>query len=352
MVNGSYTFLTSLHFGDSFQFKESGKGKMMRMKACGRWTIAGIGAAIASASLFAAAPLEPTVSEPRPSPKTAQDLPDYAPAPAIWKFSDSDTTIYLFGTIHALPQNFKWRNAKVNDVIARADEIVFESRTGESLDSDEILNNTMRRVFNYSRPPVLERVEPANRDLLKTSLKTQRLPMFLADAMPSWYTAFSIGPKDAFSSPSLSAFGCERVLQREFQRMGKPIGNLENGMDVFLTLSAVDERAQNLMLNNSLTRIRRAEQGESIATPVRVRNLRWATGQLDDSIIEELRALTGPGMYKALIVDRNEAWTGRLLQRLAQPGTVMVAIGTAHLYGQHSLQAMLARRGIKVRRIQ
>ncbi len=323
----------------------------MRREALGKWMIAGIVGAILSTSLFAAAPLETQSQALRAAPRT-DELPDYAPAPAIWKFGDSDTTIYLFGTIHALPQNFKWRNAKVNDVIARADEVVFESRTGESLDSDEMLNNTMRQVFNYSRPPVLERVEPANRDLLKTSLKAQRLPLFMADGMPSWYTAFSIGPKDAFSSPSLSAYGCEKVLQREFQRTGKPVSNLENGMEVFLTLSAVDERAQNLMLNNSLTRIRRAEQGESVATPVRVRNLRWATGQLDDSIIDELRALTGPGMYKALIIDRNEAWTARLLQRLARPGTVMVAVGAAHLYGQHSLQEMLARRGIKARRVQ
>ena len=51
-----------------------------------------------------------------PAPLAAQDAPaalpadliqDYEPAPAMWRLADADTTIYLLGTIHLLPEGFR-----------------------------------------------------------------------------------------------------------------------------------------------------------------------------------------------------------------------------------------------------
>ena len=38
--------------------------------------------------------------------------------PALWEVSDADTTIYLFGTIHLLPENYQWRTAKFDQAVA------------------------------------------------------------------------------------------------------------------------------------------------------------------------------------------------------------------------------------------
>ena len=44
-----------------------------------------------------------------------------APAarPALWKLADSDTTIYLFGTIHLLPKGTEWRTAKFDAALGQ-----------------------------------------------------------------------------------------------------------------------------------------------------------------------------------------------------------------------------------------
>ena len=52
---------------------------------------------------------------------------DYDPSPALWKISDDDTVIHLFGTFHVLPEGFRWRTAKLDEIIANADEVVFET---------------------------------------------------------------------------------------------------------------------------------------------------------------------------------------------------------------------------------
>jgi uncharacterized protein YbaP (TraB family) len=58
-----------------------------------------------------------------------------------------------------------------------------------------------------------------------------------------------------------------------------------------------------------------------------------------------------PEAYRRLFSDRNEAWAKWIAQRLDQPGTVFVAVGTGHLVGSDSVQAKLARVGVKSARV-
>ena len=42
----------------------------------------------------------------------AAELPSGPEGPALWKVSDEDTTIYLFGTVHVLPSDLVWYDAE------------------------------------------------------------------------------------------------------------------------------------------------------------------------------------------------------------------------------------------------
>src|SRR3546814_9737167 len=46
--------------------------------------------------------------------------------PALWKLADEDTTIYLFGTVHALPDGVAWFRGPVADALTQSDEVVTE----------------------------------------------------------------------------------------------------------------------------------------------------------------------------------------------------------------------------------
>ncbi len=47
--------------------------------------------------------------------------------PALWRVSDADTTIYLFGTIHMLPPGATWRSAAVDEALAGSQAAYFET---------------------------------------------------------------------------------------------------------------------------------------------------------------------------------------------------------------------------------
>jgi uncharacterized protein YbaP (TraB family) len=59
-----------------------------------------------------------------------------------------------------------------------------------------------------------------------------------------------------------------------------------------------------------------------------------------------------PELRDALLVSRNVRWAQWLDDRLDRPGTILVAVGAGHLAGDESVQAMLRKRGLKVRRVQ
>src|SRR3546814_3595014 len=53
--------------------------------------------------------------------------------PALWKLADEDTTIYLFGTVHALPDGVAWFRGPVADALTGSDEVVTEIIMDETM---------------------------------------------------------------------------------------------------------------------------------------------------------------------------------------------------------------------------
>ena len=53
------------------------------------------------------------------------------PRPALWKVSDRDTTIYLFGTIHLLPANYPWRSPALEKATQQSQSLVLETIVDE-----------------------------------------------------------------------------------------------------------------------------------------------------------------------------------------------------------------------------
>ena len=78
----------------------------------------------------------------------------------------------------------------------------------------------------------------------------------------------------------------------------------------------------------------------------------WKRGDNDSfaAVLGNVRAQS-PQAYKTLFIDRNATWASWIADRMDQPGTVFIAVGTGHLIGPDSVQQYLAARGIASARI-
>jgi uncharacterized protein YbaP (TraB family) len=276
-------------------------------------------------------------------------IPQPEPRPALWLLADEDTKIYMLGTIHVLPPGFRWRSAAVERAVGEASELVVE--TYEPPGADKGLDATTG--FFADKPvPILQRVPRNKRKPLKAAIEASGVPLPFLDRMHSWAAAMTLGIAQMLGEYGVEdpaqAPGVEDVLEETFRGAGKPISSVEDGDAVFASLSSLPEEVQTQLLLDAIAPAPPAAEAPS--EPVAAGEIEWVAGH-DQAMSLEGEAGFPPALYDVLVRRRNAAWTEWLEARLKKPGTLLFAVGAGHLAGRESVQAMLARRGLRVKRV-
>jgi uncharacterized protein YbaP (TraB family) len=273
------------------------------------------------------------------------------PRPALWLLADEDTRIYMFGTIHVLPPGFRWRSAALDKAVGESAELVVETYAPPGSENPDD-PAAIRGFFGENMAPILKRVPKSRRKALKAAIAASGLPEPMFDRMHSWAAAMTLGIAQMMSEYGVEhpdeAPGVEDVLEEAFRGAGKPIHSVENGDAVLASLSALPEPVQIQLLLEAIAPPAQADE-ESPAV-AGVGESEWVAGQAE-ALDLELDQAFPPALFDVLVRRRNAAWTLWLEERLKKPGTLLFAVGAGHLAGRESVQAMLARRGLEVKRI-
>jgi uncharacterized protein YbaP (TraB family) len=139
--------------------------------------------------------------------------------------------------------------------------------------------------------------------------------------------------------------GTETKLVASAKSAGKTLGELEGLEAQLKMLGRIPEAAQLAALEELLAKFE-----EAPATIKRMVEY-WNGGDAEGfaTLMKEMQGST-PEIYKVMMTDRNVQWAEWIDTRLDRPGTVFIGVGTAHLAGADSVQALLATRGIKAAR--
>jgi uncharacterized protein YbaP (TraB family) len=266
--------------------------------------------------------------------------------PALWQVSDPDTTIYLFGTIHLLPENYDWKGPTLQGAIDKSNELYVETIV-DPKNPAELIAALTKLGYSNGLPPILDRVPPQRRPLLQAAIAKSGIPMAAFDRMETWAAAFTLLGVQYRSIGLAGENGVEQTLRDSFGAEGKPIGQLETNAEQLGFFDRLPESAQRSLLEGAI-------EGSNKAGPEFAQMLRgWASGDVEAIAKTFNHDLSGsPELRKALLENRNENWSRWIEQRLAQPGTIMIAVGAGHLAGRDSVLAMLQRAGYRVQRIQ
>ncbi|MCT2558784.1 TraB/GumN family protein [Tsuneonella sp. YG55] len=279
-----------------------------------------------------------------PATATAAVVPAQA-GPALWKVADEDTTIYLFGTVHVLPKGGTWFDDRISGALAASDTIVTE--LPPTAMSDPSAQTTIMALAMLPPEKTLRAMlTDEQRATYEAALGKLKMPPQALDRFEPWFAAMTLSMLPLLQNGYAADSGVEKVLEAKAAANVKreAVETLEGQLRLFDELPA-DEQAAFLASVS--------EQIDQVVPQLAEMVTAWEAGDAD-----RLAALMNesmkddPVLAERLLYGRNRTWAGWIADRLAQPGTVFMAVGAGHLAGEKSVQEALAARGIQSVRVQ
>jgi len=265
---------------------------------------------------------------------------DVQPGPALWKLADEDTTIYLFGTVHVLPQGRDWYDTRIERAFTAADELVFEIEVEDTAGMQQVITDKARLAGERS---LRELMTPEDRAQFETVLDGFGLAPETFDRMEPWMAAMTLSVLPLTKAGYSTESGVEMALTgRATDKTRSALETIEQQIAVFDTLPM---DAQLAYLDHTVEAVPKTSDdvGRMVAE--------WLEGDADTLAAMMNEEMDDPELYRRLLTDRNARWAGWIGQRMDLPGTVFVAVGAGHLAGTGSVQDLLKERGFEVTRV-
>lgn len=286
------------------------------------------------------------------TPVLAQSAPTAAPSatatvdadPAIWVVRDADTTIYLFGTVHALRPGLGWFDEAVADAFNASDEVVFEIPQND--DPAAMQGLIARLGVAQDGRTLSSRLTEEQRATYTRAMQSVSMPVPAFDRLEPWVPGVLLSVIPLMQRGYDPNQGAERVLAAAAATAGKRVGALETAEQQLGFFDALPEAAQIKFL------VEAAEQAVSTEDKMQTMMNLWAAGNADElGNVINAEMDDDAALRDALLTRRNANWTQWIRTRMDQPGTVFIAVGAGHLAGNDSVRSMLANAGVTVTRI-
>lgn len=281
-------------------------------------------------------------SHPTPQPVEAVAAPAMA-RPALWKVSDADTTVYLFGTIHLLPKGIEWYDGKLAQAFEQSQELVTEL---PEIPQDQTMAVTMRFAALPKGQTLRGLMDDKEKAKYEAALQGLSIPAEALDPLKPWFTTVALASVPLIRAGYSMEDGVEAQLEKRNKALSRPrigLETLEYQLGIFDGLPVAAQKAYLFETIDAFPKI--AEEVNKMVGS-------WSKG--DAATLAEILngEMDDPVLYKALLTDRNRNWSVWIDDRMDRPGTVFLAVGAGHLGGKDSVQEFLEKAGFKVERVQ
>ncbi|MCP5396842.1 MAG: TraB/GumN family protein [Sphingomonadaceae bacterium] len=303
-----------------------------------------LGTAALALTLPACAQQTQDVASASPAVVAATEAEPVREGPALWKVADEDTTIYLFGTIHALPKDVVWYKGTIAEAFAGSDMLVTEVMLDES-NPGQMQQLLVGKAMLPPGQSLRDLLNEDQRAAYEKAMISINLPVAAFDRFEPWYAAMMLSMLPLLQQGYDPNSGVEKVLTSNAPA-GMERGQLES-IDYQLTL--FDE----LPMESQISYLMEVAGGIDGIKPMIDQMVgEWVEG--DARGLAELMngSMGDPVLMEQLLLQRNRTWARWIDDRLDQPGVVFVAVGAGHLAGDDSVQEELADRGIVSIRVQ
>jgi uncharacterized protein YbaP (TraB family) len=263
----------------------------------------------------------------------------------MWVAKDHDSTLYIFGTVHLLPDDLTWQRDDMRQAFDEAGTIFFEVDTGPRGQIDATVLTTSLGLRNDGLR-LSDRLDNYQLNLLEAAANNGGLTIASLDGMKPWLAAEFLTFAAAQNAGLSSDLSADEALKSRAARSGKNVVYLESLEDQIRASADLPEFIQLDILTETM------EQFSILGRDATEIAEQWSVGGTDyltEKLIRPMKA-RAPEVFNGLLRDRNRNWVAPLSRFMDDSGTGFVAVGTAHMLGEDSLLTELREQGYSVQR--
>lgn len=267
-------------------------------------------------------------------------------APALWKVSDADSSVWLFGSIHLMDTGRAWRTPQLDDLVRTADHVYFEIVL-DAATYATITRLTLTDGYSHDGRRLDDYLTAEQAEKLHAALEASGLPYPGVRQMRPWLVDLTLSQRALAGDATDSAIGAGVEILLSAEVPAERERGLETAEEQIAMLS---ERSDAEQVESLMTTVEMLDGAEfSLSTFVDS----WITADLD-TLQREMEASLGPvgsPYYDRLLTTRNRNWTDQIAQLLAGNDQSLIVVGAGHLVGPVGVPTLLEQRGFKVERI-
>jgi uncharacterized protein len=261
--------------------------------------------------------------------------------PAMWVIKDSDSTIYLIGTLHLLKNDTEWKSEKVKKTVGESTELWLEIVDDEN---QAALQPLLAKHGTDPDKPLSKKLNQVQRKKLEKIAAMYGVPVANLEPLQPWLAAVVLGTIPLVKAGYDPKAGVDRMLRAQAVAEGDQIRGLETAEAQVRMMAGLPQAVQIAFLVETLDDV---EEGLALLEKIAKAWMDGDTETIARLGVAEMKR-EAPAAYKMLLTDRNVAWSEQIVEMLKGSGVVQIAVGAGHLAGPDSLQAQLEKKGIKV----
>ena len=264
-------------------------------------------------------------------------------APALYQVSDDDTTIYVMGTVHLLPDDLVWFQNNIQTAFEASDELVLEIVEPDPQTMQELV---VKLAIDPSGKTLRSYFDDDLKQNYETRLASLGIPPEALDPFEPWMASVTLSAMQLQAIGLNPESGVEKVLTKAATASGKSISGLETAAQQLGFFDNLSKEAQLFMLESGI------EDWDEGVDVVQKMIEEWKEGDVEDlSNLMNEAMVDQDELNEVLLTNRNANWVEWMTSRLDEPGTVFMAVGAGHIGGENGLLDLLEDKGLKATRV-
>lgn len=265
--------------------------------------------------------------------------------PAIWKVSDPNSTLYLFGTVHLLPDDADWMRRDLQAAFDEVGTVFFEIPDGDKANLEASILQRRHGIYqsgtrlsNYLDPITTKHLTAA---AYNVNIAPEKLEIF-----KPWIVADMLSVAAAQEAGLFAKNSADTALRAQAKQARKVIKALDDMQTYIEAVALQPDWVQIQSLEATVKNF------DTLGADFKTVNAAWRVGNLG-MLVKDMMVPAkerSPEMFDALFTQRNAKWTKTLDSFLQGDDSALVVVGVGHMLGEDGLPARLRELGYDVER--